>query len=182
MTSLQGLSVAEADEIRMSPPLGSSAWLVFRSLFWTLLIPGVFAGYVPWRYFGLSQVRLDVTGLRHLAGLLLIGIGTLLLGACIWEFARSGRGTLSPADPPKALVVGGLYRYVRNPMYLSVTLLVLGEFLLTGSRGLLLYWAIWFLAANLFVVGYEEPTLRRQFGPAYERYTRSVGRWLPKFR
>jgi protein-S-isoprenylcysteine O-methyltransferase Ste14 len=166
----------------VSPSRSSSAWLAFRSLVWTLLIPGLFAGYVPWRYFGLAQVQLDLTSFRHLAGLLLIAIGTVLLVACIWEFARTGRGTLSPADPPKELVVRGLYRYVRNPMYLSVTLIVLGEFLLTGSGALLLYWAIWFLGANLFVMGYEEPTLRRRFGPAYERYTRSVGRWSPKFR
>jgi protein-S-isoprenylcysteine O-methyltransferase Ste14 len=65
-------------------------------------------------------------------------------------------------------------------MYLSVTLIVLGEVLLTGSRGLFLYWLVWFIGANFFVIGYEEPTLRRRFGAAYERYTRSVGRWLPR--
>lgn len=65
-------------------------------------------------------------------------------------------------------------------MYLSVTLIVLGEALLTGSRALLMYWAVWFAAANLFVLGYEEPTLRRRFGPAYERYRRTVHRWLPR--
>ena len=65
-------------------------------------------------------------------------------------------------------------------MYLSVTLIVLGEALLIGSRALLAYWAIWFAAANLFVIGYEEPTLRRRFGPAYERYRTTVGRWLPR--
>ena len=161
---------------------GSSAWLAVRSLAWTLLIPVTFAGYVPWRYFGLGDVRLDWTSPRHLIALLCIAIGSVLLGACIWEFFRSGRGTLSPADPPKELVVRGLYRYVRNPMYLSVTLIILGEFLLTGSQGLLLYWAVWFLGANLFVLGYEEPTLRRRFGPAYEQYVRNVGRWLPNFR
>lgn len=160
---------------------GSSAWLVVRSLAWTLLIPGMFAGYIPWRYFGLRDAHLDITSPGHLAGLLCIGTGAVLLAMCIWEFARSGRGTLSPVDPPKELVVRGLYRYVRNPMYLSVTLIVLGEFLLTGSQGLLLYWAIWFLGANLFVIGYEEPTLRRRFGPSYERYVQSVGRWFPKF-
>jgi protein-S-isoprenylcysteine O-methyltransferase Ste14 len=173
--------VPEADH-HLNPSRGSGAWLAIRSLAWTLLIPGVFAGYVPWRYFGLAKVRLDLTSFHHLVGVICIGIGAVLLGACIWEFARSGRGTLSPADPPKELVVRGLYRYVRNPMYLSVTLIVLGEVLLTGSRGLLLYWAIWFFGANLFVLGYEEPTLRRRFGPAYERYVQSVGRWLPKLR
>jgi protein-S-isoprenylcysteine O-methyltransferase Ste14 len=161
---------------------GSSVWLAVRSLAWTLLIPVMFAGYVPWRYFGLGDVPLDWANPRHLIALLCIAIGCALLGACIWEFFRSGRGTLSPADPPKDLVVRGLYRYVRNPMYLSVTLIILGEFLLTGSRGLLLYWAVWFLGANLFVLGYEEPTLRRRFGTAYEQYVRNVGRWLPNFR
>jgi protein-S-isoprenylcysteine O-methyltransferase Ste14 len=163
-------------------PHGSSVWLAIRSLAWTLLIPGVFAGYVPWRYFGIDQVRLDLTSIRHLAGLLCVGTGAVLLGACILEFARSGRGTVSPVDPPKELVVRGLYRYVRNPMYLSATLIIMGEFLLTGSRGLALYWAVWFLGANVFVVGYEEPTLRRRFGPAYQHYVEHVGRWLPRFR
>jgi protein-S-isoprenylcysteine O-methyltransferase Ste14 len=108
--------------------------------------------------------------------------GIVLLAACIWEFARSGRGTLSPVDPPTTLVVRGLYRYVRNPMYLSVTTIVLGEVLLTGSGALLVYLAVWIVAVNLFVLGYEEPTLRRQFGPSYEEYARRVGRWIPRRR
>jgi protein-S-isoprenylcysteine O-methyltransferase Ste14 len=140
----------------------------------------LFAGYLPWRYFGLSQVVIDLRSPRHWLGLAAIGIGVVLLGACIWEFAHRGRGTLSPVDPPSELVVEGLYRYVRNPMYLSVTVIVLGEALLSGSRALLAYWAVWFVAANLFVIGYEEPTLRRRFGPAYERYRAKVGRWLPR--
>lgn len=159
----------------------SGAWLAVRSLVWTFLLPGVLAGYIPWRYFGLSQVQVDAS-LPHLIGLLSIGVGALLLATCIWEFARSGRGTLAPVDPPKELVVRGLYRYVRNPMYLSVTLIVLGEVLLTGSRALFLYWLVWFVAANLFVIGYEEPTLRRRFGVEYERYTQRVGRWLPRLK
>jgi protein-S-isoprenylcysteine O-methyltransferase Ste14 len=65
-------------------------------------------------------------------------------------------------------------------MYLSVTVIVLGEALLTGSKALLAYWAVWFTAVNLFVIGYEEPTLRRSFGPAYERYQARVGRWVPR--
>jgi len=157
-------------------------WLGIRSLAWTILIPGLFAGYIPWRYFGLGDVQLNLLNPIHLVGALCIGLGAVLLGACIWEFARSGLGTLSPIDPPRKLVVRGLYRYVRNPMYLSVTMIVLGEFLLTRSRGLLVYWAIWFLGANLFVIGYEEPTLREQFGAAYDRYKKEVGRWLPRLR
>lgn len=78
-------------------------------------------------------------------------------------------------DPPRELVVRGLYRYVRNPMYLSVIVIVLRELLLTGSGALLAYWAVWFLAANVFVIGYEEPTPRRRFGGAYEQYSHTVG-------
>ncbi|MGH3116813.1 MAG: methyltransferase family protein [Vicinamibacterales bacterium] len=161
--------------------LWSSVWLAFRSLLWATLLPGFFAGYVPWRFFGLNRVRPSAQNPAHLVGLLCMGVGTALLGACIWEFARSGRGTLAPVDPPRELVVRGLYRYVRNPMYLSVTTIVLGELLLTGSWALLVYWVGWFAGVNLFVIGYEEPTLRRRFGASYERYTRQVGRWLPTF-
>jgi len=157
-------------------------WLAIRSLVWSLLLPGFFAGYVPWRYFGLAQVQLSPQNPLHLTGLLLMALGAGLLGTCIWEFARRGRGTLSPADSPRQLVVSGLYRYVRNPMYLSVTLLVLGEFLLTWSRPLAVYWVIWFVAVNLFAILYEEPALRHHFGEAYERYTREVGRWVPRVR
>jgi protein-S-isoprenylcysteine O-methyltransferase Ste14 len=160
----------------------SNLWLAFRSLAWALLLPGLLAGYIPWRYFGLRDVRLDLAHPAHAAGVLCIAVGAALLLTCIWEFAHRGRGTLSPADPPRRLVISGLYRYVRNPMYLSVTLIVLGEVILTGSRALLLYWAIWFAAANLFVIGYEEPTLRRQFGPDYDRYRQQVGRWIPRLR
>lgn len=145
-----------------------------------LLLPGVVAGFVPWRYFGVSQVQLNLRNPAHLAGLFLVALGALLLMVCVWEFAHQGRGTLSPADPPRELVVRGLYRYVRNPMYLCVTAIVLGEVLLTGSRGLLLYWAIWFVVVNLFVIGYEEPNLRARFGESFERYVATVGRWLPK--
>lgn len=154
--------------------------LAVRSLLWMILLPGLYAGYIPWRYFGVRDVRPDLGSPSQLTGLTVVAVGVTLLLTCIWEFARSGRGTLSPVDPPTTLVVRGLYRYVRNPMYLSVTAIVLGEVLLTGSRGLLLYWSIWFVAVNIFVRAFEEPTLRRQFGASYDEYTSRVGRWLPK--
>ena len=157
----------------------SSAWLAARSLLWTVLFPGFFAGYVPWRFFGLSRVLVSVSDPVQLLGLLLTGAGALLLAACIVEFARSGRGTLSPVDPPRHLVVRGLYRYVRNPMYLSVTAIVLGEVVLTRSAALAVYWAVWFACVNVFVISYEEPMLRRQFGASYDEYVKRVGRWIP---
>jgi protein-S-isoprenylcysteine O-methyltransferase Ste14 len=158
----------------------TSLGLALRSILWTVLLPGVFAGFVPLWFFGLAGVQLSLSKPLHLLGLLAIALGAASLLTCIWEFARSGRGTLSPVDPPRDLVVKGLYRYVRNPMYLSVTVVVLGEVLLTGSRPLFLYWAVWFVAVNLFVIGYEEPFLRRRFGDSYEQYTREVRRWLPR--
>jgi protein-S-isoprenylcysteine O-methyltransferase Ste14 len=165
----------------MNPP--RSSWiLALRSLLWVLLLPGFFAGFVPWRYFGLRDVSFDPIDPVHWGGVIAIGLGVVLLGLCVWEFARIGRGTLSPADPPRVLVVQGLYRHLRNPMYVSVTLILVGEVLLTRSRELMLFWGVWFVAANLFVILYEEPTLRRQFGPAYEHYTRAVGRWIPRIR
>jgi len=168
-----------------SPPDGrwrAALWLAVRSAAWAVLVPGVVAGYVPWRYFGVSQVSLRLARPADALGVLTAGLGAVLLGACIAEFARSGRGTLSPVDAPTRLVVRGLYRRVRNPMYLSVSAILLGECLLTRSLALLFYWAVWFAGVNLFVIGYEEPALRRRFGPAYDAYARAVGRWLPRIR
>lgn len=145
------------------------------------VFPGVVAGYVPWRYFGLREAHWDHLGLAQIVGLFGIAAGVLLEAACVWEFARSGRGTLSAVDPPRELVVRGLYRYVRNPMYLSVSLILLGEALAIGSRALFLYWAVFFILANGFVIIYEEPNLRRRFGASYDRYVNSVGRWIPRF-
>jgi protein-S-isoprenylcysteine O-methyltransferase Ste14 len=144
-----------------------------------MAFPGVFAFYVPWRFFGLRDARLDCVGVRELASLACVAAGAMLLGACIVEFALRGRGTLSPVDPPRELVVKGLYRYVRNPMYLSVATILAGEALLARSVGLAVYGAVWFVCVNLFVIGYEEPTLRQRFGGAYDEYTRCVRRWIP---
>ncbi len=160
----------------------SSLTLAARSLLWTILFPGVVAFYVPLRYFGVNLSSDRKWSALVVPGLGFAAAGTVLLGACIIEFARSGRGTLSPLDPPRHLVVRGLYRYVRNPMYLSVSLILLGEVLLTRSRALAGYWAIWFAAVNLFVVAYEEPWLRSQFGASYHAYAARVGRWIPTWR
>ena len=158
------------------------AWLFLRSAFWTIAFPGFIAGYVPWRYFDVADVPFDHRNPIHLLGGVLVALGAFLLLACIFEFATRGRGTLSPVDPPKELVVQGLYRHVRNPMYLSVLTIIAGELILTKSSALAIYWLAFFLATNLFVIGFEEPYLRSRFGESYERYTREVGRWLPRVR
>jgi len=158
----------------------SSLWLALRSLFWTVALPGMVAGYIPWRYVGLRYANVSWRDPVQLIGLLLVVIGAGVLATCIWEFARSGRGTLAPVDPPKHLVVQGLYRYVRNPMYVGVTTILLGELLIAQTAALAMYCAGWFGAVNLFIIGYEEPTLRRHFGDSYAQYSRSVSRWIPR--
>lgn len=160
----------------------SGLGLALRSLLWTLLLPGMVAGYIPWRYYGVRQLGGRWNAPEFYLGLLALGLGAALLLACIWEFARRGRGTLSPVDPPTELVARGLYRYVRNPMYLSVATILLGELLLAPSREFLVYAALVFLLFNLAVILYEEPSLRRRFGASYERYLREVPRWIPRVR
>src|SRR6266571_7985740 len=134
----------------------SLAWLALRSLLWTILLPGVFAGYVPWRFFGLGRTQFDLTSPTQLLGFVCIGLGVALLAACIFEFARSGQGTLSPVDPPRHLVVRGLYRYVRNPMYVAVVTVLIGEAIFFLSVPVLIEAGVFIILANLFVRFYEE--------------------------
>lgn len=157
-------------------------WLAARSLFWAMLLPGVVAGYVPWRFFGVGLTPVGPLSARQLVGALCIALGATLLVACIVDFARRGRGTLSPVDPPRKLVVRGLYQYVRNPMYLGVATVLFGEVVWAPSSALVVYALVWFAAVNLFVIGYEEPNLRHRFGASFEAYTQQVGRWIPRFR
>jgi protein-S-isoprenylcysteine O-methyltransferase Ste14 len=159
----------------------SSVWLAVRSLIWTILLPGTATIYLPWRFFRLRAVQIDWRRPSDIAGMFCVIAGAALLAACIVEFARSGRGTLSPLDPPRRLVVRGLYRYVRNPMYVGVTTVLVGETLLVRSTIFVIYLITWFVCVNLFVMGYEEPTLRRRFGASYNEYTRRVRRWIPTF-
>ncbi|OGO34780.1 MAG: hypothetical protein A2Z03_07020 [Chloroflexi bacterium RBG_16_56_8] len=105
----------------------------------------------------------------------------VILFWCFWDFLVKGRGTPAPIDPPKELVATGFYRYVRNPMYVGVLLILAGHFLWFGYWNLIIYTAFAFLATHLFVVLYEEPNLRKRFGRAYEDYLNSVPRWMPRF-
>ena len=93
-----------------------------------------------------------------------------------------GLGTPAPIAPTKFLVVSGLHRYVRNPMYIGVALVILGEAALFRASVLAWYAGVFWVLVNLFVMLYEEPTLRRQFGESYEQYRRTVPRWIPRFR
>jgi protein-S-isoprenylcysteine O-methyltransferase Ste14 len=106
-------------------------------------------------------------------------IGTAIYFWCAWDFTFAGRGTPAPIDPPKELVVRGLYRYVRNPMYVGILSILLGEALLFASWRLFEYTAVVFIFFFLFVTLYEEPILRQKFGESYRRYCESVPRWIP---
>ena len=153
---------------------------LFRTLLFTLFVPGTVAVAAPW----MAVVRFGHGDLQPrgwaLAGLVPLVFGGALYLRCAWGFATEGRGTPAPIDPPEDLVVRGPYRWMRNPMYVAVITFVAGEALLLRSTALALYAALLGLVFHLFVFLYEEPTLRRQFGEPYERYLASVPRWLPR--
>ena len=115
-------------------------------------------------------------------GALLICAGLPLLLDSFARFALQGLGTPAPVAPPKHLVVSGLYRYVRNPMYVAVSSLIFGQGLLFGSVQVLKYGVAVFVGFHLFVLLYEEPVLRDKFGPEYDSYCRNVRRWGPRMK
>jgi protein-S-isoprenylcysteine O-methyltransferase Ste14 len=151
--------------------------LLLRSIIFAVLIPGTVAVTVP--YLMVTRHPISITPIRW-SGLIPILFGAAVLTRCIYDFAVSGRGTLAPIDPPSRLVVRGLYRYVRNPMYVGCVTMLLGETLLFGSFPLLIHTLCTFICVHLFVIFYEEPVLRRQFGESYIDYTRTVHRWIPR--
>ena len=137
------------------------------------------AGYIPLVLLR-SGPQVETGVFAYLAfPLWLIG-GVILLWS-FWNFLIEGRGTPAPVDPPKEMVAVGFYRYVRNPMYFGVLLILIGHFLWFGYWWLLAYTILAFIVVHLFVTGYEEPTLKRKFGVAYEDYLKRVPRWIPRF-
>jgi protein-S-isoprenylcysteine O-methyltransferase Ste14 len=153
---------------------------VAKTLLFTVFVPGTVAGYVPWR---LRQNAVPVAGAAEWASITVVAIGiAIYLHTAFWGFALIGGGTPAPVAPTKILVVKGLHRFVRNPMYLGVALVIGGQAWLFRSWHIAIYMVCMLLTAHLFVVFYEEPTLRKQFGEEYERYRASVPRWIPKVR
>jgi protein-S-isoprenylcysteine O-methyltransferase Ste14 len=146
-----------------------------------LAAPGVVAGLIPW-LLTRWQAREPLpywAPMRVLGGILLVA-GLIALIRAFVRFVMEGLGTPAPIAAPERLVVGGVYRYVRNPMYVAVLAAIVGQALLLGRLGLLLYAAAaWLLVAG-FVRWYEEPTLTRRFGEDYEAYRRAVPAWWPR--
>jgi protein-S-isoprenylcysteine O-methyltransferase Ste14 len=153
-------------------------WL--KALLFTIVVPGTTLVLVPhWILTSGAGGHLPLGAFRWL-GLLPLLVGITGLAWCYAAFAVVGRGTPSPLDPPQALVDGGLYRFLRNPIYVSAVLVLIGEALLWEAPALLFYAAMFWLASHLFVIGYEEPMLRRRFGRNYEAYCGAVPRWVPR--
>jgi protein-S-isoprenylcysteine O-methyltransferase Ste14 len=150
--------------------------LAVRNLLFTLVVPGLGAVALP-RWILTSGGGAPAATRWYAVGV--IAVGAILYLACVWIFAVVGRGTPGPWDAPRHFVAVGPYRWVRNPIYLAALLVVLGEAWLFVSRSLLLYTGAMAIFFHLFVIGYEEPTLRRAFGQTYVDYTRRVRRWLP---
>jgi protein-S-isoprenylcysteine O-methyltransferase Ste14 len=156
------------------------AWV--GTVVFLFLAPGVVAGVLPWV---ISGWRLHDWGAASwavvpLAWLSIAGGAAFLLHA--FALFALHRGTPAPVAPTQSLVVSGVYRFVRNPMYLAVLAIILGQALLFGSWGLVAYAAIAFAAVFAFVKGYEEPTLTRTYGTQYLDYKRNVRGWLPRLR
>src|SRR4029453_16713860 len=156
---------------------------VLGSLVFLVVAPGTLAVLVPW---WLTRWRLEPPLLGWIwlrgFGALIIPLALPVLLESFARFALEGRGTPAPIAPPERLVVRGFYRYVRNPMYVAVTSLILGQGLLLGSAVLIRYGLLVLLGFHLFVLGYEEPLLQRQFGTEYAVYRARVRRWLPRLR
>src|SRR2546429_8995678 len=156
--------------------------LLLRSIFFTFLQPGTVAVLIPYWLISSRGAGFARDQPLRYAGLPLMAIGATGLLWCIWDFFSVGRGTISPIDPPKHLVVRGLYRYVRNPMYVAVVTTLTGEAIFFLSMPVLIEAGVFIVLAHLFVTCYEEPALRRRFGKSYERYLQRVGRWIPRYR
>ena len=147
-----------------------------------VLAPGAAAALVPWWLTGWHQGQPPFAPPLRVGGTLLLAAGAAVLVVAFVRFVVEGAGTPAPVAPPDQLVVGGLYRYLRNPIYLAVTACIVGQALLLSSPLLLAYAAAFLAVCAGFVRWYEEPVLRRRFGTQYEAYRRGVPGWLPRLR
>jgi protein-S-isoprenylcysteine O-methyltransferase Ste14 len=149
------------------------------SVVFLAVAPGVIAGLIPYWLTGWDAAA-DVPWWQAALGVALIAAGCAALLYAFGRFVVEGVGTPAPVAPTRHLVVGGLYRYVRNPMYIAVATTILGQALLLARPGLLLYALAFMAVVFAFVRGYEEPTLARTFGEEYEAYRRAVPGWWPR--
>jgi non-heme chloroperoxidase len=155
-------------------------FIVIRALVWATLFIAFFLIAVPARVLGGAVAADAPMGLQQIAALMTTVAGALITIACVWTFVVVGRGTPAPFDPPRRLVARGPYAVIRNPMYVGAALAMSGAAMYYGSWALMGYVALFLFVTHLFVLIYEEPTLRATFGDAYAAYCADVGRWLPR--
>jgi protein-S-isoprenylcysteine O-methyltransferase Ste14 len=153
--------------------------VVVRAVIYATLFIGLVLVYVPGLLLGSASVRPVAFGLAQIFGMIVTATGTAIALWCVFTLVFVGKGTPAPFDPPRRLVIRGPYRLVRNPMYIGASATLVGVALFYESLSILIYAGAFFLATHLFVVFYEETTLRRTFGSDYEAYCRRVRRWLP---
>jgi protein-S-isoprenylcysteine O-methyltransferase Ste14 len=155
--------------------------VLLRTVIFTVLMPGSVTIWIPALLLSSgAAARWPDLGAFRWAGVIPLGLGVACFARCEWDFAFSGRGTPAPWDAPRLLVSGGLYRLVRNPMYVALLLILMGEAIVFGSAAIVLYASVVWMAFHSFVWLYEEPALRNRFGAAYEAYRGTVPRWLPR--
>jgi protein-S-isoprenylcysteine O-methyltransferase Ste14 len=163
------------------PLIAERIFALLGSGLFLALAPGTVAGLVPWWIGGWRTVgEIGLPGLCRPLGVAVGLIGVVILVECFARFAFVGVGTPAPVAPPRKLVASGLYRYVRNPMYVGVVALILAQAAWFGDPALLLYAAAVALAFHLMVVCFEEPILAAKFGADYAAYRKAVPRWLPR--
>jgi protein-S-isoprenylcysteine O-methyltransferase Ste14 len=154
---------------------------ILGSALFFIVAPSVLAGLIPWwmtRWEFLPPF-LDLQATRAV-GILLIAVGLPGLIDSFARFALQGLGTPAPIAPTRNLVVTGLYRYVRNPIYVAVVAVILGQAILFGDWRLMIYGGLMWLAFHAFVLAYEEPVLAQTFGDQYEEFRANVPRWIPR--
>jgi protein-S-isoprenylcysteine O-methyltransferase Ste14 len=162
----------------MAPMAHARAKAAVGSITFLVAVPGTVAGLIPWLLTGWKSS--DPPAAVGVMGALLIAAGLAVLLHAFARFVMEGMGTPAPVAPTQSLVVGGLYRHVRNPMYMAVAAVIVGQALLLGRTELLVYAVAFMAAVTTFVRLYEEPVLSRRFGDEYERYRRAVPAWRPR--
>lgn len=156
--------------------------MILRSLIAVISVAVIFLGSIPYLLISSGLGLTLPASSIGLIGILPVLVGAVILLWCAWNFGSVGRGTPAPFDPPKALVTRGLYRTVRNPMYIGAELVLIGEAIILGSLTIVVYALLLLSVFHIFTVYYEEPTLKRKFGKAYEQYCQEVPRWVPQLR
>ncbi len=152
--------------------------MLFRALLAFMALPAVVGGFCPWLLLGIDRWRIRGT----ILGWPVFFIGLSLLLWCVRDFYVVGKGTLAPWDPPKKLVIVGLYRFMRNPMYVGVLGCVAGWSLISGSPVLATYVCFLAVCFHLRIILYEEPTLSRKFSNDWMQYRTQVNRWIPRLK